>query len=69
VTPLGGVRSIVIVRMSDPVFRAASTATARMARVPSAPGVAQLPVYGALESESNWFQVPLPQPTLEFEHS
>jgi hypothetical protein len=38
------VRSIVIVRTSAPVLSAESTATARIARAPSAPGVAQLPL-------------------------
>ncbi len=67
-TPVGGVRSIVIVRTSVPVLSAPSTATARRARVPSVPGVAQLPANGAVLSVSNWFHVPLEQPTLAFEH-
>ena len=59
---------MVIVRTSSPVFSAASTATARMARLPSVPGVDQLPVYGALLSLSNCVHEPVAQPTLAFEH-
>ena len=57
-----------IVRTSAPVFSAASTATARIARVPSVPGVVQLPVYGAVLSLSNWFHVPVEHDALAFEH-
>ena len=60
---------MVTVRTSSPVLRAASTATARMARVPSEPGVDQPPEYGAVPSVSNCVQEPVEQPTLEFEHS
>jgi len=59
----------VIVRTFSLVFRAASTATARMARVPSEPGVDQLPEYGAVLSLSNCVHEPVAQPTLLFEHS
>ena len=58
-----------IVRTSSPVFRAASTATARMARVPSEPDVDQLPEYGAVLSLSNCVHEPVVQPRLALEHS
>ena len=67
--PVGAVRSIVIVRTWPPVLPAWSVATARIAFVPSEPGVVHSAPYGAVVSVPSEFQVPVEQATLESEHS
>ena len=68
-TPVGAVRSIVIVRTCWPVLFAASTATARIAFGPSNTGVDQVAENGALLSVPNWTHDPVAQAALAFEHS
>ena len=68
-TPLGAVRSIVIVRTSSPLLLAMSYATARIAFGPSNAGVDQRAEYGEALSVPNGIHEPVEHAALAFEHS